>query len=131
MAEAQEQVHIWRRRRTAEIPEMGSAPDNGSINRSSIAHEVSQPLASTILNANSACNYSPKQSPDMDEMRAILKDVRMTTLVPSEMLDGIRSKSTETIKEQRPLMTVNNLIGAVLADEFAENRRSSGIAAED
>jgi signal transduction histidine kinase len=80
----------------------------------SIAHEVSQPLASTILNADAGLQLLAEAKPDMDEMRAVLKDIADDGHRAHAVFDGIRSMFRND-HGARTAVTVNDLIGAVLA----------------
>ena len=112
VAEAQERVRIWDDARR-EISEIGRHLTMAAM-VASIAHEVSQPLASTILNADAGLQLLAEAKPDMDEMRAILKDIADDGHRARAVLDGIRSMFRNDHGE-RTTVTVNDLIGAVLA----------------
>jgi signal transduction histidine kinase len=75
---------------------------------------VSQPLASTILNADAGLQLLAEAKPDMDEVRAILKDISDDGRRARTVLDGIRSMFRNDHGE-RTTVTVNDLIGEVLA----------------
>ena len=112
VAEAQERVRIWDDARR-EISEIGRHLTMGAM-VASIAHEVSQPLASTILNADTGLQLLAEAKPDIDEMRAILKDIAADGHRASAVFDGIRSMFRND-HGARTTVTVNDLIGAVLA----------------
>jgi PAS domain S-box-containing protein len=112
VAEAQERVRIWDDARR-EISEMGRHLTMAAM-VASIAHEVSQPLASTILNADSGLQLLAEAKPDMDEMRAILKDIADDGHRARAVFDGIRSMFRND-QGAKTAVTVNDLIGAVLA----------------
>ncbi len=112
VAEAQERVRIWDDARR-EISEIGRHLTMAAM-VASIAHEVSQPLASTILNADAGLQLLAEAKPDMDEMRALLKDIADDGHRARAVLDGIRSMFRND-HGARTSVTVNDLIGAVLA----------------
>ena len=112
VAEAQERVRIWDDARR-ELSEIGRHLTMAAM-LASIAHEVSQPLASTILNADAGLQLLAKVKPDMDEMRAILKDIADDGHRARTILDGIRSMFRND-RGERTTVTVNDLIGEVLA----------------
>ena len=112
VSEAQERVRIWDDARR-EISEIGRHLTMGAM-VASIAHEVSQPLASTILNADTGLQLLAEAKPDIDEMRAILKDIAADGHRASAVFDGIRSMFRND-HGARTTVTVNDLIGAVLA----------------
>ena len=80
----------------------------------SIAHEVSQPLAAIILNADAGLQLLAKAKPDMDDVRAVLKDIVDDGQRASAVLDGIRSMFRND-HGARTHCDVNDLIGEVLA----------------
>ena len=112
VAEAQERVRIWDDARR-ELSEIGRHLTMAAM-LASIAHEVSQPLASTILNADAGLQLLAKVKPDMDEVRAILKDIADDGRRAHTVLDGIRSMFRNDHGE-RTTVKVNDLIGEVLA----------------
>jgi PAS domain S-box-containing protein len=111
-AEAEERVRIWDSARR-EISEIGRHLTMAAM-VASIAHEVSQPLASTILNADAGLQLLAEAKPDMDEMRAVLKDIADDGHRARAVLDGIRSMFRND-HGTRTTVTVNDLIRAVLA----------------
>ena len=112
VAEAQERVRIWNAARQ-ELSAIGRNLTMAAM-VASIAHEVSQPLASTILNADAGLQLLAEAKPDMDEMRAVLKDIADDGHRARAVLDGIRSMFRND-HGARTSVTVNNLIGEVLA----------------
>jgi PAS domain S-box-containing protein len=79
----------------------------------SIAHEVSQPLAALILNADAGLRLLAKAKPDMDDVRAALKHVVDDGQRATAVLDGIRSMFRKEHGARTPV-SVNDLIGTVL-----------------
>jgi len=110
--EAQERVRIWEAARR-EISQIGRHLTMGSM-VASIAHEVSQPLAAVILNADASMKLLAQANPDMDDVRAALKDIVDDGQRARAVLDGIRSMLRND-HGTRSTVTVNNLIGEVLA----------------
>ena len=80
----------------------------------SISHEVSQPLTAIILNAGASLRLLTKAKPDMDDVRAALKDIVDDGQRAHAVLDGIRSMFRND-HGARTTVTVNDLIGEVLA----------------
>jgi PAS domain S-box-containing protein len=111
-AEAQERVRIWDAARR-EFSELGRHLTMGSM-VASIAHEVRQPLAAVILNADASLQLLANANPDMDDVRAVLKDIVDDGQRARAVLDGIRSMLRHD-HGTRTTVTVNNLIGEVLA----------------
>ncbi len=112
VAEAKERVRIWDDARR-EISEIGRHLTMAAM-VASIAHEVSQPLASTILNADTGLRLLAEAKPDMDEMRAVMKDIADDGHRAQAVFDGIRSMFRND-HGAKTAVTVNDLIGAVLA----------------
>ena len=112
VAEAQERVRIWDAARR-EISEISRHLTMASM-VASISHEVSQPLTAIILNANASLQLLAKTKPDMDDVRAALKDIVDDGQRASAVLDGIRSMFRND-HGARTTVAVNDLIGEVLA----------------
>src|SRR6476469_6426848 len=112
VAEAKERVRIWDAARR-EISEISRHLTMASM-VASISHEVSQPLAAVILNADTSLQLLAKAKPDMDDVRAALKDIVDDGQRARAVLDGIRSMFRND-HGARTTVTVNDLIGEVLA----------------
>jgi len=80
----------------------------------SISHEVSQPLTGIIANAGASLRLLAKAKPDIDEVRAALRDIVDEGQRASSVLDGIRSMFRNDHGE-RTTVAINDLIGEVLA----------------
>ena len=111
-AEAQERVRIWDAARR-EISEVGRRLTMSSM-VASISHEVSQPLTAVILNARASLQLLAKAKPDIDDVRAALKDIVEEGQRASSVLDGIRSMFRND-HGAKTSVKVNELIGAVVA----------------
>jgi PAS domain S-box-containing protein len=112
IAEAQERVRIWDAA-SREISEI-NRPLTMAAMVASIAHEVSQPLAALTLNADTGLRLLSEAKPDLDEVRAILKDIAIDGQRARAVLDGIRSMFRND-HGARTTVTVNDLIAEVLA----------------
>ncbi len=112
VAEAQERIRIWNtaRREISEISQHLTI----SAMVASIAHEVSQPLAATLLNAQSGMQLLSEAKPDMHEVRVVMKDIIDDAHRAHTVLDGIRSMFRND-QRARTTVTLNELIGEVLA----------------
>jgi signal transduction histidine kinase len=80
----------------------------------SIAHEVSQPLGAVVLNADAGLHILAKAKPDLDDVRAALKDIVDDAHRARAVFDGIRSMFRND-HGARSTVAVNNLICEVLA----------------
>jgi PAS domain S-box-containing protein len=112
VAEAQERIRIWNtaRREISEISQHLTI----SAMAASIAHEVSQPLAAALLNAQSGMQLLSEAKPDMQEVRVVMKDIIDDARRAHTVLDGIRSMFRNDHRA-RTTVTLNELIGEVLA----------------
>jgi PAS domain S-box-containing protein len=79
----------------------------------SIAHEVNQPLAAIVANANAGLRWLARGKPDLAEVGAILKRIVSDGLRASQVVASIRSMFGKDRGETSAL-TVNNLIDEVL-----------------
>ena len=111
-AETQERLRIWNASRR-EISKVGRHMTMAAM-VASIAHEVSQPLAAIILNANAGLQFLAKAKPDIDDVRATLKHIVDNGQRAGAVLDGIRSMFRND-PGARSAVNVNDLIGEVLS----------------
>jgi PAS domain S-box-containing protein len=79
----------------------------------SIAHEVNQPLASIVANANAGLRWLTRAEPDLDEARATLNRIIKDGHRASEVIATIRSMFGKDRRERRAV-SVNELVGDVL-----------------
>jgi signal transduction histidine kinase len=59
---------------------------------SGLAHEINQPLASILRNAEAAELFLQHPSPDLDEIRAILSDIRLDDERAGHVIDRMRGQ---------------------------------------
>jgi two-component system sensor kinase FixL len=57
----------------------------------SLAHELNQPLGAILANAEAAGRALKKDAPDLDEVRAILADIRSDSLRAADTVRGVRA----------------------------------------
>ncbi len=79
----------------------------------SIAHELRQPLASLITNANAGLRWLNRAEPDFDEASAALRRIVDNGNRASAVIVGIRSMFRKDRGERRPV-NLNDLIDEVL-----------------
>ena len=91
---------------------------------SSLAHELNQPLGAILRNAEAAELFLQDPSPDLDELRAILADIRKDDQRAGEVIDRMRALMKHREPERRRL-DLNLLAGEVvtLVRPDAEMRR--------
>jgi signal transduction histidine kinase len=69
-----------------------------------LAHELNQPLAAILSNANAACHYLRRASPDLDEVRETLDDIVSATQRAREVVIRLRGMLKRT---DAPLVPVD------------------------
>jgi signal transduction histidine kinase len=79
----------------------------------SIAHEVNQPLASIVTNADAGLRWLGRKSPDLEETRAALTRIVSDGHRAGKVIEGIRTMFKKSAQERVPL-NLNQLIGDVL-----------------
>jgi two-component system cell cycle sensor histidine kinase/response regulator CckA len=91
---------------------------------SSLAHELNQPLGAILRNSEAAELLLQDPSPDLDELRAILADIRKDDHRAGEVIDRMRDLIRRRPVEHLPL-DLNVLVGEVvtLVRPDAEMRR--------
>jgi PAS domain S-box-containing protein len=80
---------------------------------SSLAHELNQPLGAILRNAEAAELFLQDPSPDLDEVRAILADIRKDDQRAGEVIERMRGLLKRRAVERRRL-DVGLLAGEVL-----------------
>ena len=79
----------------------------------SIAHEVKQPIAATVANAQAALRFLRAQVPDLDELRDVLTDIVKDGNRAGDIIDRIR----DLLKKAQPrteLLNINDAIREVI-----------------
>jgi signal transduction histidine kinase len=79
----------------------------------SIAHEVNQPLASMITNADAGLRWLGNENPDLEETRAALKRIVSDGHRADKVIKGIRTMFRKGAQERVPL-DMNQIIEEVL-----------------
>jgi signal transduction histidine kinase len=80
----------------------------------SIAHEVNQPLASMVTNANAGLRWLVRERPDLTETRAALERIGRDGLRAGRIIEGIRAIFRKGVQD-RVTLDLNRLLQAVLA----------------
>ncbi len=80
----------------------------------SIAHEVRQPLAAIVANADAALNWLERPEPEIDEIRAALRRITKEGHRISEVITSIRGMFGKSGAE-RGLVDINTLVGEALS----------------
>ncbi|HEY2675831.1 MAG TPA: ABC transporter substrate binding protein [Steroidobacteraceae bacterium] len=110
-----------RRRRAAEIDARGRLMELAHLNRhavtgdmsASIAHELNQPLGSILTNAQTAELLLTSDEPNVEEIRAIVADIKRDDQRASEVIKRLRGFLTKTSFEPQDI-DINETIREVL-----------------
>jgi signal transduction histidine kinase len=97
-------LHERRRRRLAEVDSRQRLAELAHVNRysaageltTSIAHELNQPLGSILTNTETAELMLQDSSPNLDELKEILADIRRDDQRASEVIRRLRSMLKKT-----------------------------------
>jgi signal transduction histidine kinase len=119
-------LHERRRRHLAEVESRQRLAELAHLNRysaageltTSIAHEINQPLGSILTNAETAELMLKGDSPNLDEVREILGDIKRDNQRASEVIRRLRSVLKKTPFEMQYIdlnETVRQVIGFVTA----------------
>ena len=76
--------------RRNEVAHLARVTTLGEIS-GSLAHELNQPLGAILVNTEAAELHLQRPTPKLDEVRAILKDIRTDDLRASEIIHGMRA----------------------------------------
>jgi PAS domain S-box-containing protein len=96
-----------------EIAHAGRVSMMGQL-ASGLAHEINQPLASILRNAEAAELFLHHPSPDLDEIRAILSDIRSDDERAGHVIDRMRG-----LLKRQTLDTGRLDVGALVGDVAA------------
>ena len=96
-----------------EIAHAGRVSMMGQL-ASGLAHEINQPLASILRNAEAAELFLQHPSPDLDEIRAILSDIRSDDERAGHVIDRMRGLLKRKALDTEPL-DVSALVDDVAA----------------
>jgi two-component system sensor kinase FixL len=107
--EAEEETQTLRR----EIAHAGRISMMGQL-ASALAHEINQPLGAILRNAEAAELFLQNASPDLEEIRAILADIRKDDERAGSVIDRMRGLLKRQTLDRRPV-DVSELIGEVAA----------------
>ena len=105
-----------RKRETAERAELARVTRLTTMGEmaASIAHEVNQPLAAIVSNANAGLRWLAHPTPDLTKVDAVLQRVVRDGHRASEVIGSVRAMFKRDVQEKRPL-PVNPFIEEALA----------------
>ncbi len=96
-----------------EIAHVGRVSMMGQL-ASALAHEINQPLAAILSNAEAADRFLQRDPPDIAEVRAIVADIRSADRRAADVIERMRSLlRRHTVDAQR--LEVSALVGEVAA----------------
>lgn len=90
-----------------------------------VAHEINQPLASMVTNADAGLRWLARERPDVEEARAALTRIARDGHRAGKVVEGIRTTFSQRGDDQAPL-NVNHLIREVL-DCYRDECRTAEI----
>jgi signal transduction histidine kinase len=93
-----------------------------------IAHEMNQPLASIVTNVDAATRWMGRPTPDLDEVKATLGQIRNSAYRAKDLIGSIRAMVKKDDRNRAPL-DLNHLVREVLALMERELQRK-GISVE-
>jgi two-component system, LuxR family, sensor kinase FixL len=85
-----------------EIAHVGRVSVVGQL-ATALAHEINQPLGAILRNAEAAAMFLKQETPDLEEIRAILEDIRKDDQRAGAVIDRMRSLLRRQDVEKRPL----------------------------
>jgi len=89
----------------------------------SIAHEMNQPLASIVTNADAAARWMGRPTPDLDEVKASLGQIRNSAYRARDLIVSIRAMVKRDDRNRTPL-DLNDLVREVLTLTERELQRN-------
>ncbi|MBR0818984.1 sensor histidine kinase [Bradyrhizobium liaoningense] len=104
-------AEVEARQRMSELAHMNRRATAGEMS-ASIAHELSQPLAAILINAESAQLVLQNPTPDLGELRNILDHIRCDDQRAAQVIDRLRSFLKRHPTERREL-DLNATVGEV------------------
>ena len=96
-----------------ELAHIGRVTTMGQL-ASALAHEINQPLGAILRNAEAAELFMQDKSPDLDEVRAILADIRKDDQRAGDVIDRMRGMLKRRSLSKQPV-DVRGLVGGVAA----------------
>ena len=79
----------------------------------SIAHEVSQPIGATIINARAGLRWLNRQAPDLEEVRRALEDIVRNGTRAGDVIGGIRAL-VKKAPMQKDRLDINQAVREVI-----------------
>src|SRR5579864_8370095 len=106
----------------SELAHMARVTTMGELT-ASVAHEINQPLAAVVNNANACSRMLANQSPDIEELREAVIDIAQSATRASEIVSHIRAFFKGTSQDRAPI-DLNQIIHEVLSLTVAEAEKN-------
>lgn len=106
----------------SELARMARVTTMGELT-ASVAHEINQPLAAVVNNANACSRMLSNQSPDIEELREAVIDIAQSAARASEIVSHIRAFFKGTSQDRAPI-DLNQIIHEVLSLTVAEAEKN-------
>jgi PAS domain S-box-containing protein len=106
----------------SELARMARVTTMGELT-ASVAHEINQPLAAVVNNANACSRMLANQSPDIEELREAVIDIAQSAARASEIVSHIRAFFKGTSQDRAPI-DLNQIIHEVLSLTVAEAEKN-------
>ena len=130
---ARKQVEQEKQFLQQEIAHVGRVSLMGQL-ASALAHEINQPLGAILRNAEAAELFLRNPSPDLDEIRAILADIRKDDQRAGNVIDRMRGLLQRHNLNKRPLNVrelVDDVVTLVRSDAAARHVRLQVVMEDD
>jgi two-component system sensor kinase FixL len=105
------QAELEAQRLEDEIAHVGRVSMMGQL-ASALAHEINQPLGAILRNAEAAELFMQSKTPDLEEVRAILADIRTDDQRAGSVIDRMRALLRRHVLDTQ-LLDLAELVGSV------------------
>jgi len=106
----------------SELARMARVTTVGELT-ASVAHEINQPLAAIVNNANACTRMLANQSPDIEELREAIADIAQSVTRASEIVSHTRAFFKKTTQDKAQI-DLNQIIHEVLSLTAAEAEKN-------
>jgi PAS domain S-box-containing protein len=106
----------------SELARMARVTTVGELT-ASVAHEINQPLAAIVNNANACTRMLASQSPDIEELREAIADIAQSATRASEIVSHTRAFFKKTTQDKAQI-DLNQIIHEVLSLTAAEAEKN-------
>jgi PAS domain S-box-containing protein len=106
----------------SELARMARVTTVGELT-ASVAHEINQPLAAIVNNANACTRMLANQSPDIEELREAIADIAQSATRASEIVSHTRAFFKKTTLDKAQI-DLNQVIHEVLSLTAAEAEKN-------